>query len=294
MKKLAFFITGLMALSTLASCSDDEQSYEGQVSNLTAEAREGAIKLSWDVPTDPDFMYVKIQYYNIRQKKEFTCTTSAYVDTLLVDGLLARDGEYNFKLTAVGNNGGEGQTVETSCTALPVQPVVTWNNKELEDVAIVMDMPRTPWTNAQEPWEGPLENLFDGDTGTFFHSPWSYDHDFPQWIEFELTEAVNGAQVFTSNRGNGNNGGSPNHVQILASNDQENWTQVYEFYGKEDIPNKTQYKSPVINCGDTKYKYFRYNVLSSNAGGLWWNLSEMSWKFYEVTKSIYDPENEED
>lgn len=294
MNKLAFFLSGFMALSTLAACSDDDNNYEGRVSNLTAEAREGAIQLSWDVPEDPDFMYVKIQYYNVRQKKDFTCTASAYANTFLADGLLARDGEYTFRLTAIGNNGGTGEVVETTCTPLPVQPVVTEKTKELEEVEMVMDLPRTPWTNAQEPSEGPLKNLFDDDTSTFFHSPWSFSQDYPQWIEFEATEAVNGVQVLTNNRGNGSKGGSPDHVQILASNDRENWTEVYEFFGSEDIPDKAQYQSPVINCGETKYKYFRYNVLSSNAGGNWWNLSEMKWKFYEVTRTVYDPENEED
>ena len=72
---------------------------------MKAEAREGAIMLRWDLPKDSDFLFVKIEYFNIRQQKEVVCNKSIYADSLLVDGLLARDGEYHFKLTAVNEAG---------------------------------------------------------------------------------------------------------------------------------------------------------------------------------------------
>lgn len=77
---------------------DDESDYSYQIANVKAEAREGAIMLRWDLPKDSDFLFVKIEYFNIRQQKEVVCNKSIYADSLLVDGLLARDGEYHFKL----------------------------------------------------------------------------------------------------------------------------------------------------------------------------------------------------
>ena len=44
---------------------------------------------------------------------------------------------------------------EVSCTPLPVKPIVTRKETLLENVEIVRFS-----TNAQEPTEGPLENLF--------------------------------------------------------------------------------------------------------------------------------------
>lgn len=291
MNKLVLFLCVFIAFCTFASCNDDESDYSYQIANVKAEAREGAIMLRWDLPKDSDFLFVKIEYFNIRQQKEVVCNKSIYADSLLVDGLLARDGEYHFKLTAVNEAGVTSHIgSEVSCTPLPVKLIVTRKETLLENVEIVRFS-----TNAQEPTEGPLENLFDGDNGTFLHTPWSTDPvPYPQWVQIDLSEAVNGAKFMTINRNNGG-GGRPDHVEILGSNDQQNWDKLYEFYGSTDIPNTAsgKYQSPMIDGGKTSYKYFRYNVLSSN-GGDYWNMAEMQWSFYKVVETVYDPENEKD
>lgn len=294
MKKLTLLLSAFMALFTMGACSDDEGDYAYQVANVNAEAREGAIMLRWDMPVEEDFLFVKIEFYNIREKKDMVINRSIYSGSLLVDGLLARDGEYHFTLTAVNEAGvASNTTAEVSCTALPVQPVITRSETLREDVEIV-DFS----TNAQEPSEGPLENLFDGDNSTFFHTPWSTDPvPYPQWVQINLSDAVNGGQFVTINRDNGG-GGRPDYVQILGSNDPDNWENaavLYEFYGSTDIPNTAggRYQSPVIGEPDATYQYFRYNVLSS-MGGTYWNMAEMQWSFYDITEVVYDPENEVD
>lgn len=291
MNRLIIFLSSLATLFIMSACSDDEGGYSYQIANVNAEAREGAIMLRWDFPTDSNFLFVKIEYYNIREQKDVTVNKSIYTDSLLVDGLLARDGEYHFTLTAVNQAGvSSNASAEVSCTPLPVPATITRKETLLENVEIVNFS-----TNAQEPSEGPLENLFDNDNSTFFHTPWSVDPvPYPQWVQIDLSEAVNGAQFVTINRNNGG-GGRPDHVQILGSNDQENWDILYEFYGSTDIPNEAsgRYQSPMIDGGETAYKYFRYNVLSS-MGGNYWNMAEMQWSFYEITETVYDPENETD
>lgn len=289
MKKLTLLLSAFMALFTMGACSDDEGDYAYQVANVNAEAREGAIMLRWDMPVDEDFMFVKIEFYNIREKKDMVINRSIYSGSLLVDGLLARDGEYHFTLTAVNEAGvASNTTAEVSCTALPVQPVITRSETLREDVEIV-DFS----TNAQEPSEGPLENLFDGDNSTFFHTPWTSYVPFPQWVQIDLSEPVNGIKFVTYNRGDGS--GRPDFVQILGSNDQENWDTLYEFYGSTDIPTGSEkYESPLIDSGETHYQYFRYNVQSGLNGQTFWNLTEMQCSFYEVTETVYDPENEVD
>lgn len=289
MKKLIFYLC--LCIGLCVSCSkDDSIDYTFQVVNLKAEAREGAIKLDWELPQDSNLLYVRIDYYNIRQKKDYVVNKSVFADSLVVDGLLARDGAYTFRLTAVNANGQESAlSAEVSCTCLPVQPVITTSQKEVDADMVHYE------TNAQEPSEGPLDDLFDGNNDTFFHTPWSTEPvGWPQWVEIEVSQPVNGVTFYTINRGNGS--GRPGYVEILASNDRETWTKLYEFSGTDDIPetNQGRYDSPLIYDLETHYKYFRYNATEGNGGNSYWNMAEMAWTFYEVTQTVYDPENETD
>ena len=288
MKKLIFYLC--LCIGLCVSCSEDDSiDYTLQVVNLTAEAREGAIKLNWELPQDSNLLYVRIDYYNIRQKKDYVVNKSVFADSLVIDGLLARDGAYTFRLTAVNANGQESAlSAEVSCTCLPVQPVVTTSQKEVDADMIHYE------TNAQEPSEGPLDDLFDGDNDTFFHTPWTFSAPWPQWVEIEVSQPVNGVMFYTVNRGNGS--GRPGYVEILASNDRETWTKLYEFSGTDDIPetDKGRYDSPLIYDLNTSYTYFRYNAIEGNGGNSFWNMAEMDWTFYEVTQTVYDPENETD
>ena len=113
-------------------------------------------------------------------------------------------------------------------------------------------------------------------------------------MEIEVSQPVNGVTFYTINRGNGS--GRPGYVEILASNDRETWTKLYEFSGTDDIPetNQGRYDSPLIYDLETHYKYFRYNATEGNGGNSYWNMAEMAWTFYEVTQTVYDPENETD
>lgn len=289
MKKLIFYLC--LCVGLCISCSEDNSiDYTFQVVNLKAEAREGAIKLDWELPQDSNLLYVRIDYYNIRQKKDYVVNKSVFADSLVVDGLLARDGAYTFRLTAVNANGQESAlSAEVSCTCLPIQPVITTSQKEVDADMVHYE------TNAQEPSEGPLDDLFDGNNDTFFHTPWSTEPvGWPQWVEIEVSQPVNGVTFYTINRGNGS--GRPGYVEILASNDRETWTKLYEFSGTDDIPetNQGRYDSPLIYDLETHYKYFRYNATEGNGGNSYWNMAEMAWTFYEVTQTVYDPENETD
>lgn len=290
MNKLIIGLTGIMSLGTLASCSNDDSDYSYEVNNFRAEAREGAIMLRWDVPADSNYLYVETSFYNIRQKKENVMNTSVHVDSLLIDGLLARDGEYNFRLTAVSNDGTKSNLCsQVSCTALPVKPVITVKEKEL-DIELV-DFS----TNAQEPSEGPLENLFDGNPGTFFHTPWSVEKPYPQWVDMEFSAPYTTFRLTTINRGKGNGSGCPGEVTLEGSNDKQNWEVFYEFNGVDVMVNAPggKWESPVINTKDGKaYKYLRFNAHSGNGGNKYWNMAEMSYTFLEVTETVYDPENE--
>lgn len=294
MKRIILYASLIFAIGVFNACSEDETvvDYDFQVSNLIAEPSEGAITLRWDEPQLSDLFMLKVDFYNIREKKNYVMNKSAYADSLTISGLLARDGDYTFRLTAVNAAGQESSAYsEVKCTCLPVQPTITVTSNEVE--ATMLD---NYATNAQEPSEGPLKDLFDGNNSTFFHTPWSSPTTFPAWVQIEVSQPVNGAKFYTINRGNGS--GSPGYVEILGSNDGEIWTKLYEFSG-EDIPRTDQgrYDSPLIynaEAPETHYKFFRYNVTESYGGCGYWNMAEMAWEFYEVTQVVYDPENETD
>lgn len=59
-------------------------------------------------------------------------------------------------------------------------------------------------TNAQESKEGPLENICDKKTSTFFHSTWSADTDEDHFIQIELPEEMSQLKLSFDSR-NGNN-----------------------------------------------------------------------------------------
>lgn len=291
MKKIFFSLGICLLLGLVTSCSPDESPvYTYEIENLRAEPQEGGIKLNWELPEDQNLMYIKVEYYNIREKKNYVVNKSIFANSLEVNGLLARDGEYTFRFTAVDIEGNVSSSYsEISCRCLPVKPVVTTTSKDIDAEIVHYE------TNAQEPSEGPLEHLFDGDNGTFFHTPWSIPSPgWPQWVEIEVSQPVNGAIFYTINRDNGS--GRPGYVEILASNDRSSWVKLYEFSGTNDIPetNQGRYESPLIYDLETTYKYFRYSATEGNMGNAFWNMAEMGWSFYEVSQSIYDPENELD
>ena len=295
MKKINLYAGLLFAMGAFCACSEEDAvtAYDYQVKNLTAEPSEGAITLRWDLPSESDLFMVKVEFYNIREKKNYVMNKSAYSESLTIDGLLARDGEYTFKLTAVNAAGQASSTSsEVKCTCLPVQPTTTITSQEIE--ATMLD---NYSTNAQEPEEGPLKDLFDGKNNTFFHTPWSTDPvPYPQWVQIETSEPVNGLKFYTINREW--SVAKPGYVEILGSNDGEDWTKLYEFSG-EEIPGggNERYDSPLIyneESPDIHYKYFRYSVTEGDGGLNFWNMAEVSWTFYEITQIIDDPESETD
>ena len=80
MNRLIIFLSSLATLFIMSACSDDEGGYSYQIANVNAEAREGAIMLRWDFPTDSNFLFVKIEYYNIREQKDVTVNKSIYTN----------------------------------------------------------------------------------------------------------------------------------------------------------------------------------------------------------------------
>ena len=100
---------------------------------------------------------------------------------------------------------------------------------------IVVTMPRIPITaamlstNAQEPSEGPIANLLDGNVETFFHSLWSSTINEKHYIQVTLPETYSKVWIRYCNRhNNANNSLLYFYLYTGTSNDN---LESYKMYG---------------------------------------------------------------
>lgn len=134
-------------------------------------------------------------------------------------------------------------------------------------------------TNAQEPSEGPIKNLFDGKNDTFFHSSWSVTVNETHYLQIDFKRPLTLIKFETVNRHN-NGRNSPKVVDIQVSNDKEGWTSVKQLSepGMTNVVGK-EYASPVINF-KSPHRYMRYVVTSTHAGTKFFSLAEF--RIYSV------------
>ena len=122
---------------------------------------------------------------------------------------------------------------------------------------------------ATETSEGSVAGLVDGNTSTYWHSPWSvvgtYDSTYGIYVDIDLG-AGNGLTNFKLRfclRNCLND--HPDHVKIYASTDGTNWgsavgemSSIYSTYGQG---NWTDF----VNCvASTQSRYIRISILSTN------------------------------
>ena len=108
--------------------------------------------------------------------------------------------------------------------------------------------------------EGSLFNITSSDIGSYA-SFGSRDEDGNWWIKYELPEAKV-VDVIDFSTGNGNTNYNPSWFKIEASNDDENWSLLYEF--RQDQPITTCKADQFFVDNSTAYKYYKLSVLETN------------------------------
>lgn len=283
MKKI-YYLLFTAFFSLLACTSEDSNLTPSDISGLTAEPMEGAVLLKWETPADADFLYIRLQYTNTRTNEEFNKNISTYTNEVLVKDLLARDGEYTFRMTTVSaDETYSPNSCETKCTCLPVLPKTT---TVLNRISLAMDANKMR-TNAQSPSEGPLSNLIDGKDDTHFHSDYSSGRPpAPHYVEFQLLFPLPSFVIKTITRKN-NDGGSPEDFELMVSSDGTNWTTLQH---EVNYPKGQPYTSPVLTA-DQPFSYIRYSVNKRTGGKAdYFNLAEL--ELHEAKITTYDPEHE--
>lgn len=281
MKKL-YIIGAFMALmGAMSACTKDADGVApSKIADLTAEPREGAVILRWNVPVDSAYMYVRVEYQNHQTGKMMARNVSVYQDTLLVDGLLNKDGAYTFDVYSISVDNVRSEVNQITATALPVQPKLT---KVTEKIDMTAD---NVSTNAQEPSEGPIANLVDGNYKNFFHSKWSSPvPPAPHYIDIALPKPVEKFEIKTWYRG-GSFGQCPTEITVLGSNDANTWEVIGEM--SDTGVGKSTYTTPVLGEEGKPYTYIRYRADVTSGNSVYFALAEM--EISKVRFDIYDPE----
>lgn len=115
-------------------------------------------------------------------------------------------------------------------------------------------------TNAQEPSEGPLEDAFDNDSGTIFHSTWSQGtpDTGPHWIQVDLGTPQDVAGVrFLPRTPNYSN--CPTDCDVMGSVDGVSWYLIVHSNTSDSAP-WTEWRECAVDYAGQKSRYVRFIV----------------------------------
>lgn len=286
MKKNLFLLVVTLLMVGFVSCSDDDTKHimPSDVIDLSADTQDkpGYIVLRWVTPDDNTIRYIKISYYDYLLEQDVARLASIYADSVLIPDTRKKFGEYEFEVRSYSVTGDVGnvQTIKAVSEPAPVQ-VVFGDSKQL---TLTEDQFST---NAQETSEGPIANLIDGDTGSYFHSSWSTSVSAPHWFQIDTKKEITYFKYESIAR-NGNN--IPDDVDIMGSNDGINFELIENLTKDKNgmLMSTTPYTSPIIGDSSKPYRYIRYSVNHTNTGTVFFSMAEF--KLFEVNASVVDPE----
>lgn len=273
----------------LASCSDDDETVPKNVfdqTSVTYNTRPGSVIFHWTKPENPDYYYVKVKF-NDPKKGERVVNASAYADSLEIDGLYAKYGDLDYTFSFVSRDGGESTPFTVQAKSGAVLPSIsdTGLGKQFELTADQL------WTDDQETTEGPIANLIDGNTSTYFHMSWSAPTPFPHYIRIDLKKQVWGVQFNYVCRNNNNND-NPKDMTILGSN-TENVEDAWVIDNLQGPTGKAaSYSSPHLISANSDFRYLWIRVNSAWSGSKWVAIATLD--VTEVNTKVVDPENEKD
>ena len=235
------------------------------------------------LPDDNTIRYIKVSYYDYLLEQDVVRLASVYADSVLIPDTRKKFGEYEFKVQSYSETGDAGnvQTIKAVSEPAPVQVVFG----ESKQIALTVDQLST---NAQEKSEGPIANLIDGNTASYFHTSWSGTvPPAPHWFQIDTKKEITYFKYESVAR-NGNN--IPDDVDIMGSNDGVNFELIENLTKAKNgmLMSTSPYTSPVMGNNSKPYRYIRYSVNHTNTGSVFFSMSEF--KLFEVDASVVDPE----
>lgn len=275
-----FNLLFLLPLLAVGCKDDDKGTVPSPIKDVRSEERPGGIALFWTLPADKSVHYVKVSYHDhllgIDEVRLSSC------DSILIPDTRARFGDYRFTIQPFSrtDNGGKTQTVTARSGRAPVTEQATRIILKAEHLG----------TNAQEPSEGPIANLIDGNIATFFHTAWSVAIPGPHWLQIRLPEALTEGhwKFWYAPRNNGRQ--KPTDFDILVSAGGSDWTLVKKFTKDEDglpVTATDAYTSPNLPVTQP-FDHIRMVVNAVNSGEVFFTMSEF--RLWQV--KVVDPEAE--
>ncbi|WP_159518149.1 discoidin domain-containing protein [Sunxiuqinia indica] len=289
MKRLLIYVAVAIVTIAAASCDKNFEVIEesgattgtpSQVESITADSLPGQIVLHWKVPSDSNYYLLKINYYDYLTEREVFKVASVYEDSLVIDNTRAKFGEYEFTFQTFNQNNkaSAASTIQALSGITPATETITTT-----EIALTADQLST---NNQEPSEGPIANLIDGNNSSFFHTRWSSPQiPMPQYIQIDLNEPIDNFQFYFVNREWSQVGAEIAEVQI--SNDGESWETVQTISAGLPSGGGADYTSQIFRMNHS-FTYFRYNVVQTYGSKNYFNMAEF--RLYDIEIETYDPE----
>ena len=144
-------------------------------------------------------------------------------------------------------------------------------------------------TNEQESHEGPIANLIDGSTSTYFHSNYSTASTAYHYLQVDLglgNSLTNFSFAYTTRAANFVN--KPTTLLVSGSNDGTNFTVLSTLSSTDatnPLPSNTtsqqSYTSAALGNG-TAYRYLRFTVTSTNNGAT--NSGSAAYPFFTLSQ----------
>ncbi len=288
MKLKKTYLFGIIAAASfMFSCEKDDEVKitPSSISNLSTFELPGQIGLTWEVPADSNYHYLKVSYFDHLLQKDVVRLASVYSDTLIVPDTRAKFGEYSFSVQpySITNTPGTIQTIKGTSGAAPMVKTITGK------AALTTTIDQIS-TNSQEPSEGPIKNLLDKTPSTYFHTIWSLGNKpWPAWIQVDLGKEVDGFSFDYTNRQNSN--GKPSVIEVYASTNGETWKLMETISsGLPSTSGSTYASASIVPADDMKIRYVRITVTKTHDNGGFFNMADLS--LNEVFVTIVDPEAE--
>lgn len=290
MNKIYLYVAAIAAtILSFFSCGGDYDNFvepiqyttaPSAVKNITSEALPGKIVLKWEAPSDSNYYFVKVTYYDHLTKKNKAQIASVYRDTITITNTRAKYGDYEFTFQTFNskNEGGEISKVKARSGIAPIEETITPTKIKLTAAQLS--------TNAQEATEGPIANLLDGNSGTFFHTDWHNVVPPPHYMDVHLETPVTNFQIYFQNR-NGSQACAKT-VNVSISNNGVDWELLTTITAGLPSGSKGEYTSPVFR-NEKPFTYLRWLVAETYNNTKYWNMAEFA--MYDVKISVFDPES---
>lgn len=111
--------------------------------------------------------------------------------------------------------------------------------------------------------EGSIDDMFDGNPDTYYHSDYVYEPGLPHWIQLNLDEPHT-ALMFEYQVRHNNNNGAPQRISVLGSMDGTNFSKIMTITEGLPVVTRGTYKSPVLV--GKEFKHIRLVVEATAAG----------------------------